>query len=330
MRAQVALALAACAAFAEDPPPMKAAFDRDALLDALEPIVRKQIAARDTGHPVFHGCVDWHSAVHGHWALLRIARATGRHDAAAEAADRSMSAEGIAKEATFLRDRPDFEMPYGRAWFLLLAEEFERRGDEKKTADPSRLRAMAGEVAASLEAHFGGRPPDPDDGEYDNPSWALLRLYGWYAFVEDEEGLSRVAKLVDGMKGLDTPAAGFAADLGRSEFFSRFGNYATLVATARPEALAGFLESRPIPDDALRPIQALPTVDHQLGLNWSRAWALKKLAAAAPGEDDRKRYRAAYEAHVVQAWKHHAAKAGDVWAYDHWVPQFAVYALTQE
>jgi hypothetical protein len=24
-------------------------------------------------HPVFHGCFDWHSAVHGHWLLARAA-----------------------------------------------------------------------------------------------------------------------------------------------------------------------------------------------------------------------------------------------------------------
>ena len=25
-------------------------------------------------HPAFHGCFDWHSAVHGHWMLARLLR----------------------------------------------------------------------------------------------------------------------------------------------------------------------------------------------------------------------------------------------------------------
>src|SRR6266542_6397615 len=25
-------------------------------------------------HPAFHGCFDWHSAVHGHWMLVRLLR----------------------------------------------------------------------------------------------------------------------------------------------------------------------------------------------------------------------------------------------------------------
>src|SRR5215212_7889051 len=26
-------------------------------------------------HPAFYGCYDWHSAVHGHWLLVRLLRA---------------------------------------------------------------------------------------------------------------------------------------------------------------------------------------------------------------------------------------------------------------
>src|SRR6478609_6991408 len=26
-------------------------------------------------HPAFYGCYDWHSAVHGHWMLVRVLRA---------------------------------------------------------------------------------------------------------------------------------------------------------------------------------------------------------------------------------------------------------------
>ena len=25
-------------------------------------------------HPAFYGCFDWHSAVHGHWLLVRLLR----------------------------------------------------------------------------------------------------------------------------------------------------------------------------------------------------------------------------------------------------------------
>jgi hypothetical protein len=299
--------------------------DRKAMLNELAPIIATRVAARDTRHVVFHGCIDWHSAVHGHWALLRIARTTGQHKEQAEFVNRSLSPEGVAQEAALLRSNATFEMPYGRAWFLLLAEEFERWADENKIADPKRLRSMAGEVAASLRRYLGDRPPDPQIGEYRNPCWALLRLHGWYTFVGDNQGVAYVERLVAAM----TAPEGFGTDVAGREFFSRLGNYATLLCAVRPTALADLLKKRPIKPEDLLPVTPQPRADHGLGLNWSRAWALKALTQHAIEAADQDRFREAYAAHVAAAWKDHVKKAGDIRAYDHWVPQFAVYALTQ-
>ena len=57
------------------------------------------------------------------------------------------------------------------------------------------------------------------------------------------------------------------------------------------------------------------------------AWALKALSRTAP-KADRARFSKAYDAHVRQGLKEFEQFRGDYAAYDHWVPQFAVYALT--
>ena len=64
-------------------------------------------------------------------------------------------------------------------------------------------------------------------------------------------------------------------------------------------------------------------------MNWSRAWALRALARRAPDAATRARLENAYLEHVRAGMRQHAAHAGDFMAYDHWVPQFAVYALTE-
>jgi hypothetical protein len=51
------------------------------------------------------------------------------------------------------------------------------------------------------------------------------------------------------------------------------------------------------------------------------------LAARAPVAE-RKRFADAYEAHVRAGVRDHDRFVGDYAAYDHWVPQFAIYALT--
>ena len=85
--------------------------------------------------PVFYGCYDWHSAVHAHWLLARLARL--RPDAsfaapARAALARSLTPEAIAGEARYLesKGRVSFERPYGLAWLLQLAAELREWGSE--------------------------------------------------------------------------------------------------------------------------------------------------------------------------------------------------------
>jgi len=81
-----------------------------------------------TGGGPFAGSWDWHSAVHGHWALLSIARVHGFTDLDTWLTKR-LTDKAIADEFMFLtRNRKQgFEVPYGRAWFLMVLLEFARR-----------------------------------------------------------------------------------------------------------------------------------------------------------------------------------------------------------
>src|SRR5205085_7676571 len=56
--------------------------------------------------PAFYGCYDWHSSVHGHWLLARLARTfpdASFTPRAREALRESLTAENIAQEAAYLR-----------------------------------------------------------------------------------------------------------------------------------------------------------------------------------------------------------------------------------
>ncbi|CEM22016.1 unnamed protein product [Vitrella brassicaformis CCMP3155] len=79
----------------------------------------------------FHGCIDWHSAVHAHWAVLRVARALRQSDALSDdirrmatTLERTLTSERVDKDTLEgLRRYRSFELPYGRAWLLLLVRE---------------------------------------------------------------------------------------------------------------------------------------------------------------------------------------------------------------
>lgn len=82
-------------------------------------------------HPIFYGCFDWHSAVHGYWLLLRCVRLYPElpcRDAIVALFDEHLTEENVAKELAYFTApfRASFERPYGYGWLLALAQELKQ------------------------------------------------------------------------------------------------------------------------------------------------------------------------------------------------------------
>ncbi len=289
--------------------------DHTAFLRSAGELIASSIARRDTQHAIFHGCYDWHSAVHGHWALLRLAKVLDE-PRFAEAALAELTPERIVVEAQLLRDQPGFELPYGRAWFLRLA--IEHAGHE--------LDSMASEVAQSLVARYEHVAPYPATREYSNASWALVQLGAWARHTGSSALEHWVVKTVEDnfLDPGDVPA--LDDDRYEREFFSQRGNWLYVIAHTLPAALDRMLEATALDERLLAPVQVSGGA-HHYGVNWSRAWMLHRLAVIHPDEP---LYRDAFEAHVEVGIRDHAKMENDYLAYGHWVPQFAVYAITED
>ncbi|NEQ46678.1 MAG: DUF2891 family protein [Leptolyngbya sp. SIOISBB] len=76
---------------------------------------------------IFTGSFDWHSSVHAHWALLSMARLTDDVLLQRQLLSR-LTPENIEAERAFLNnvENLEFEMPYGRAWLLLMLAELSK------------------------------------------------------------------------------------------------------------------------------------------------------------------------------------------------------------
>jgi hypothetical protein len=300
-------------------------FDRDTWLARAGDSIADAIRRRDTKSEIFHGCYDWHSAVHGHWALLRIARVTGQ-ERFTEAATSELTPDRIESEATLLRSQFGFEMPYGRAWFLRLAIE------HAAVTRSDRLREMADAVAQSLVTYFDTVAPIPKSFEYDNASWALAQLAAYARSIDDASITSTVQRHVEASFLDAGEVPDFSLDHERNMFFSPRGNWLYLIATTQPAAtLARILSDAALDERILAPVTRI-VYGHHLGMNWSRAWTLRRLALTAGKPADRALFQRAYEAHVTVGLREHENDRGDAdyFLYGHWVPQFAVYALTED
>ena len=147
-------------------------------LTVLAETVERGFTRRDTEHPVFCGCIDWHSSVHGAYALLTAARLTGQ-SRWAEVVDVTLTADCLNLEWESLqKGELDHELPYGYAWVLKLA--IEREQEWGKTD----LFSLATAVAHRLEQWIFSLSDEAvichaQRREYGNLSWALLNLWEW-------------------------------------------------------------------------------------------------------------------------------------------------------
>ena len=270
---------------------------------------------QDTSHFLFHGCIDWHSAVHAHWAVLRYANQI-ENTTHADVVESRLESAALTREWDYMLDRPGFEMPYGRAWFLALAIEFEKRSND------TTLPAMADDMADSLRSYLAARTIDPGTREYSNHTWALTQLLRFYRHRGDSEGERWVTNLVDNHFQNYDPAINPRWDLSRNDFFSLWSNWALLLGERDKNMLRSWLEQQTIAAADLAPIAL--TSSRRAGGNASRTWGLSWIVQVS---DDPK-YRQALDAHIEANEQAFDIYEGD-YGYGHWVSQFVMYALTQ-
>jgi len=296
--------------------------EREAHLRALAEPILECVARDDTGHPAFHGCYDWHSAVHGTWALLALSRATG-DPAFAAAAEAELGNEALAAELSQLQSGGPFgEVPYGYAWLLVLAAERSRGGHED-------LAPLASVAADALEDHLSGLTATQIEqrlvaDEYANLSWEALALWEHARIVGDSARVSWVEDFVREEVLSREAACPLSTSYSRTaQFFPPCLHRALLLLTVLSEAEAAQWVADNVPADwELDPLDP-PSGVHAAGLNFSRSWGLYALYRST-GDD---RFLEMYIDHIETHLAQPALWAENYDYYSHWVPQFGVYGI---
>ena len=291
-------------------------------LRVLAEAVEQSFLNRDTTHPVFCGCIDWHSSVHGAYALLTAARLTGQARWA-RVVDAALEPDCLQAElASLKRGELDHELPYGFAWFLRLAQERERGWSKHDllplvTEIASRLRYWVFSLSDEAVVHHAQRR------EYGNLSWALLNLWNWGTWKGDTELVENLraftrARLLP-LDEVCLPSLDHTTD----EFFpASLQRCRALLTILFSEESSTWLASYHHAYGALVPLTTFST-PHSAGLNFSRSWSLWTLFQYTQDPV----FRGLYAHHIVthmgmpQYWRE------DYRTHGHWVPQFGIYAI---
>jgi hypothetical protein len=291
--------------------------------------------------PSFYGCYDWHSAVHGHWLLARLARRFPDAPLAAkarEALDKSLTAANVAAEVRYLEapGRNTFERPYGLAWLLQLAAELREWEDPQAQRWAKALEPLERAAAQRIRTWAPKLSFPIRTGEHNQTAFGFGLILDWARGAGDQETAALIESRVRDLY-LKDRACPLAYEPSGEDFLSPCLGEADLARRVlAPEAFAEWLSAflPQIPKDGkgdwLAPGVVTDPTDGKLahldGLNLSRAWMLEGIAAALPPGDSRvPALRAAAAAHRESGLR---AVTGEHYEGGHWLGSFAAYLVT--
>ncbi|MGM3173501.1 DUF2891 domain-containing protein [Dickeya lacustris] len=288
-------------------------------------------------HPVFYGCFDWHSAVHGYWLLLRCLRhfpSLPCYDDITRLFDEHFTVPNMAVERAYFHApmRSSFERPYGYAWLLALAGELTYSAHPAAARWLSCLQPLVDDLRQRLLDYLDKLTYPIRVGTHYNTAFALS-LSLEYANAVDDKALAqslRDAAVRYYASDYDYPARYEpAGDDYLSGALSEALLMSQVMGTAFPEWFTRFLPDLSDTSTLLHPAQLSdrtdPKIAHLDGLNLSRAWCMQRIVGQLPSSDARRalllesagRHLAASINHVV----------GSHYSGGHWLASFAMLAL---
>lgn len=246
-------------------------------------------------HPVFYGCFDWHSSVHGHWMLIRLLKTkpdiSNRNEIIAKlntSFDRSaveVETEYFTKYAT----GRGFERTYGWAWLLKLDEELVSWDDPMARQWHENLQPLTDQIIQLWTEYLPKQTYPNRTGVHPNSAFALGFAIDWTRATNNKEFEQALIKKSVEFYGENTETPAHLEPDG-ADFFSPSLEIADLMRRILSRRdfekwLNAFYTQKGIDRISEIPIVSdlsdYQTV-HLVGLSFSRAWCMKGIAKSLP------------------------------------------------
>ncbi|CAK9037420.1 Divalent metal cation transporter MntH [Durusdinium trenchii] len=245
---------------------------------------RESVLSPQEMHPVFYGCFDWHSSVHGHWMLVRLLKLYPQASVAGEIRellDAQLTADKLQVEAEYFdaKENRSFERTYGWAWTLRLAAELKEWDDPDAQRWAKNLEPLESRIVELTKAYLPRLTYPIRTGVHPDTAFALGQMLD-YARVVNNEELESLITTYSREKYLSDRSYPSRFEPSGEDFFSTAWNEADLMRRVLGEQeFAEWLEQfLPDLDDAnsdaanlLNPAEVSdltdPKIVHLVGLN---------------------------------------------------------------
>lgn len=296
----------------------------------------KDLQSPQALHPIFYGCFDWHSSVHGYWSMVTLVKQFPTLKKANEVKtllQKNITEENVLKELEYFQKdiNKTYERTYGWAWLLKLSEALQTWDDPLGKELAKNLEPLTQEIVLKYKEYLPKLIYPIRVGEHTNTAFGLA--FAWdYAKTVDDVSFQNLIKdrakdffMKDTNCPINWEPSGYdflSPCLEEIDIMRRVlskGEFKTW--------LGSFLPALENENYHLQPGRVGDRSDGKLvhldGLNFSRAWVLYGLANQYPE----------YE-HVTNMAHNHVSYSypnlvGDSYEGGHWLGSFAIYALQE-
>ena len=285
-------------------------------------------------HPAFFGCFDWHSAVHGHWSLVRLLKEFPDLDESETIRNlllTRISAENILQEIEYFKieHNKTFERTYGWAWLLKLAEELETWDDPLGKELGKNLNPLT-ELIINMYIKFLPKLKYPIRvGTHTNTAFGLSFAFD-YALTSSNEALKTAIITRSKDFYYNDKVCPMQWEPGGYDFLSPCLQEADIMRKVLSKEeykkwLQDFLPELSNPEFNLEPGIVSDRSDGHLvhldGVNFSRAWCLYGIAGSLPEYSHLQQIADDHIKHSLSSITDGNYEGG------HWLASFAIYAL---
>ncbi len=285
--------------------------------------------------PVFYGCFDWHSSVHGYWSIVRLMKDFPELDTSGEVRavlNEVITPANVAVEKAFFEEynNKDFERTYGWAWFLQLQNELSAWKDPDAQRWYNTLKTLEDLLVTSYKMYLPKLYYPIRTGQHDNTAFGLSLAFDYALAIEDKAFEQTIREHARRLYEADVDC-NLAYEPSGNDFLSPCLEEALLMSRVMEvdeyrSWLKNFLPVLFDPQMQLAPGKVSDRSDGKLvhldGLNFSRATCFYGIARKLPELSHLK----------LLAEEHFNYSIGNITAEDHymgshWLGTFALYAL---
>ena len=287
--------------------------------------------------PSFYGCWDWHSAVHGHWAMVKVIKDfpnIPKKEIILNKLKSNLSKKNLNKEYEFFQNdfAKGFERTYGWAWLMKLYSELLSWDNENAQEWASNLKPLV-ELLSERTITFLDKLSTPlRPGTHANTAFSFSLMIE-YALIANDTNLYNKIK--------DYSIKNFSFDTNCPVSYEPSGTDFLSPCLAEAALMSSILEKKefnkwfktfipslkePEFNNIINPPIVLdpkdPGIGHLIGLMFHRAWTLKEIA--------NKLNKKSEKTFLLQISDLHSKKGYDImfesgYGGEHWLATFALY-----